>query len=49
MKKMLEKKLAELEWQYLKNENKDRGYDFNLARTLKEEIAKVEKELAELS
>ena len=49
MKKMLEKKLAELEWQYLKNENKDRGYDFNLARTLKEELAKVEKELAELS
>lgn len=48
MKEMLEKKLAELEWEYLKNENKDRGYDFRLAKELKAEIAKVEKELAEL-
>ena len=48
MKEMLTKKLAELEWEYLKNENKDRGYDFNLAKTLKAEIAKVEKELAEM-
>ena len=49
MKEMLEKKLANLEWEYLKNENKDRGYDFTLARTLKEEIAKVEKELAAIA
>lgn len=48
MKEMLTKKLAELEWEYLKNENKDRGYDFTLAKTLKAEIAKVEKELAEM-
>ena len=49
MKEMLEKKLAELEWEYLRNENKDRGYDFNLAKTLKAEIEKVEKELAEIA
>ena len=48
MKEMLTKKLEELEWEYLKNENKDRGYDFTLAKTLKAEIAKVEKELAEM-
>ncbi len=49
MKEMLTKKLEELEWEYLRNENKDRGYDFNLAKTLKAKIAEVEKELAELS
>jgi hypothetical protein len=48
MKEMLTKKLETLEWEYIKNENKDRGYDFDLARKLKAEIAEVEKELAEL-
>ena len=49
MKEMLEKKLAKLEDEYLRNENKDRGYDFNLARTLTAEIEKVEKELAAIA
>ena len=48
MKEMLTKKLEELEWEYLKNENKDRGYDFGLAKRLKAEITAIEKELAEM-
>ena len=48
MKEMLEKRLAELEWDYIRNENKDRGYDFNLARTLKAEMNAIREELAKM-
>ncbi len=49
MKEELEKRLAELNWEWMSNECRDRGYDFDLARELNAEIAKVKKELAELS
>jgi hypothetical protein len=48
MKETLEKRLAELEWDYIRNENKDRGYDFNLARTLRAEINAIREELAKM-
>lgn len=48
MKEMLEKRLAELEWDYIRNENKDRGYDFNLARTLKAEMNAIREELTKM-
>lgn len=48
MKKELERKLAHLEDEYIKNENKDRGYNFYLAKELRKEIEAVKMELAEL-
>lgn len=48
MKEMLEKRLAELEWDYIRNENKDKGYDFNLARTLKAEMNAIREELTKM-
>ena len=39
----LNARLAELEDKLMREECKDRGYDFFLVKTLKEEIKKIEK------
>ena len=43
----LRNRLAELEDELMREECKDRGYDFRYAKTLKDEIREIEKMLAE--